>query len=312
MALVVASASIATAVMPTSVPGAAFSATLSAAALASVMGPTPNSLTSATAIVKPWVEKLPSAEVARTTMPCEVAVSASRRSGYRHHSGHAVDGEEAAGAVVQAVGDGVGARVGVRGRSSDSYGCAHDGVLGDRVGAGIGIAHRSDIELVDIGHRDGIGLRREAAIRRGRAHHDVVRCGGFGVERTGHRHHPGRAVDREAATSADVQAVGNGVGGGIRIGGRGGDAHQRAHRSVLRHAVGRRIGVADRTHVELVHVTQGNGEGLGAEAAVGRGRPHHDAVAGRGFPVQRPGHRHHAGAARRSQSARRHRCRVCR
>ena len=77
IALVVASASLAEAVIPTSVPIAAFSATLLAAALVSLIAPTSNSSTSVRLIVKPCVLKLPSAEVARTMMPWLAAASRS-------------------------------------------------------------------------------------------------------------------------------------------------------------------------------------------------------------------------------------------
>ena len=73
--LVDASASAADAVMPTVVPAAAFSLALSLAALTSVIAPTLNSSTSVRLIVKLWVEKLPSAEVARMVMLCEGAAS---------------------------------------------------------------------------------------------------------------------------------------------------------------------------------------------------------------------------------------------
>ena len=102
MALVVASASLAEAVMPTSVPTAAFSATLSAAASVSLIAPTSNSSTSVRAIVNAWVLKLPSAEVARTTMPWLAAALAVQRAGHGHHPGARVDREPSAGVVVQA------------------------------------------------------------------------------------------------------------------------------------------------------------------------------------------------------------------
>jgi hypothetical protein len=53
----------------------AFSATLVADASVSLMALTLNSSTSVTLMVNPWVLKLPSAEVARTTMPWLVALS---------------------------------------------------------------------------------------------------------------------------------------------------------------------------------------------------------------------------------------------
>ena len=94
--------------IPTSVPTAAFSATLSAAASMSLIAPTSNSSTSLTAMVKACVLKLPSAEVARTTMPCAGRGFPVQRAGHRHLSADRVDREAPAGIVVQAVGDGVG------------------------------------------------------------------------------------------------------------------------------------------------------------------------------------------------------------
>ena len=70
IALFDASLSVAKAVMPTAVPLALFSVRLFAAALVSLIGPTSNSSTSVNWMVKAWVEKLLSAEVARTAMLC--------------------------------------------------------------------------------------------------------------------------------------------------------------------------------------------------------------------------------------------------
>ena len=68
MPLVVASASLASTVIPIAVPRAAFSSTASAAASLSLIGVMSNSSKSFTAIVKSCVAKLASAEVARTVM----------------------------------------------------------------------------------------------------------------------------------------------------------------------------------------------------------------------------------------------------
>ena len=72
-----ASASVAKAVMPTTVPLAAFSATVLAAALVSVGVLTANSSTSVTVMVKVWVLNEPSATVAWTVMVWLAAVSES-------------------------------------------------------------------------------------------------------------------------------------------------------------------------------------------------------------------------------------------
>ena len=68
MVLVVASASLAAAVMPTAVPLAAFSSTVLAAPLESLTAPTLNSSTSPRAIVKVRVVNVVSLLVARTVM----------------------------------------------------------------------------------------------------------------------------------------------------------------------------------------------------------------------------------------------------
>ena len=69
------SGSSAKAVIPTAVPLAAFSSTLSAAASVSLIAVTPDSLTSVTVIVKLCVVNEPSRLVARTVTVWLVAVS---------------------------------------------------------------------------------------------------------------------------------------------------------------------------------------------------------------------------------------------
>ena len=74
----VASASLASASMPTELPAVRFSATELAAASMSLIAEMSNSSESTTAIVKSLVVVEPSVEVARTVIVCDVAVSASR------------------------------------------------------------------------------------------------------------------------------------------------------------------------------------------------------------------------------------------
>ncbi len=69
------SASEAKAVTPTLVPTTEFSSTASAAASVSEIAPTLNSSTSETLMVKPWVKKEPSSEVARTVTEWLVLLS---------------------------------------------------------------------------------------------------------------------------------------------------------------------------------------------------------------------------------------------
>ena len=73
------SASVEKALIPTAVPTAAFSATVSAVASLSMIGVATNSLTSRTAIVNTVSLVDPSALVARTVMLCIAAASRSRR-----------------------------------------------------------------------------------------------------------------------------------------------------------------------------------------------------------------------------------------
>ena len=73
--LVVASASLAKAVIPTKVPLAAFSETEFKALLVSVIDEVSNSSTSAKLIVNSLLNVAPEASVTRTVIACEVAAS---------------------------------------------------------------------------------------------------------------------------------------------------------------------------------------------------------------------------------------------
>ena len=98
----VASASEANAVTPTTVPIAAFSSTALAAASLSTGVDTSNSSTSLSAMVKLWLWVEPSAEVASTVIDRLAQRLAVERRRGGHHAGRPIDREQPAGIVVQA------------------------------------------------------------------------------------------------------------------------------------------------------------------------------------------------------------------
>ena len=135
------SGSEAKAVMPTTVPPVAFSVTELAAALVSLIAETANSvLSSVTPMAKVCVEVEPSVEVAVTSMERLVAVSKSMVApgATVTHAAGRVDLEQPAGVVAQAVADRVGA-IGIGGKRRDAHHGTAGGVLGHRVGGGIGV-----------------------------------------------------------------------------------------------------------------------------------------------------------------------------
>ena len=83
--------------------------------------------------------------------------------------------------------------------------------------------------------------------------------------RAGDGHDARVGVDGKASAVVVLQAVGDRVGGGIGVAGRGGDADAVPLDRVLVHRVGRGVGVADRAHVELVDVVDLDGEDLVGE-----------------------------------------------
>ncbi len=182
--LVVPSASLAEAVMPTRLPLAEFSARLLAAGLLSVTGVTSNSSTSVRLIVKFSVVKLPSVLVARMVMLCEVAASklSSVPSATVTTPVLALIAKRSAGAIVQRVGDRVGRAVGVAGGGGDANQAAVGGVFGEAVGGRVTVADRRDVEFIDIGQTDREVLGREAAVGAGCPDGDAVRGGCFEVE----------------------------------------------------------------------------------------------------------------------------------
>ena len=112
-----------------------------AAALVSLTAPTSNSSTSLIVIVNAVSAVEPSAEVARTVMLCDAAVSRSSSCrGHRDHARVGVDREPAAGVVVQRVGDRVGGGIRVAGHGRDADRRAVGRVLVDRVGRGVAVA----------------------------------------------------------------------------------------------------------------------------------------------------------------------------
>ena len=111
-----------------------------------------------------------------------------QRGGGGDEAGVRVDGEEAAGVIVQRIADGGGA-VGVGGKGDDADRRTGRLILRDGIGGGIGVADGSDRGFILVGDGDGERLRVGAA-------EAVI---------DGHRHF------------VDVVAVG--VGGGFEVGG---------------------------------------------------------------------------------------------
>ena len=81
------------------------------------------------------------------------------RAGHGDDAGAGVDRESAAVVVLQRVGDRVGRRVGVAGRSGDADDRADDRVFIHCVGRAVGIGDRSDVEFIDIVDVDRHHLR---------------------------------------------------------------------------------------------------------------------------------------------------------
>ncbi len=221
-------------------------------------------------------------------MSCEAAVSRSSSdpSATVTTPRTGVDGEAAAGVVVQRVSDGIGGgvRIGSEGGHADHG--AVGGVFVDGVGRGIRIADRSRIELVDVGHGDRERAGLEAAIGAGGSYGD--RAAGavrFAVDRTGDGHDAGAGVDRKASAIVIVQRVGDRVAA-VGIVREGGNAHRRTDRCVFGDAIRRGVVVDDRRDARLVDVGDRDSVALRRGTAVGAGSPHRDAVAGVGFVIQ--------------------------
>src|SRR4029450_5989617 len=112
MPLLVASASLASAVTPTTVPLAAFSATLLAAALLSLTAPTSNSSTSVTLMVKFCGGGEPAAAVANTPSGMARGVPPPVAPTPGAHPGRRIEADAPASIVREAVGDAAVGRVG--------------------------------------------------------------------------------------------------------------------------------------------------------------------------------------------------------
>ena len=166
-----------------------------------------------------------------------------------------IDGEPSAVVVLQAVGDRVVRGIGVAGAGRDAHRRADDRVLVHRIGRGVTVGDRPDVELVQVVDVDRKHLVGERTVARGGPDRDVptgaVR---LAIDRPGHGHDARVGVDGEPAAVVVLQAVGDRVVRGIRVAGRRGHADRGADDRVLVDRIGRGIRVADRTHVELIHV----------------------------------------------------------
>ena len=154
-------------------------------------------------------------------------------------AGAGVDLEGAAGVVDQRVGDGVVGGVGVGGVGGDPDQGAGGGVLADCIGRAAIVGRRRGVELVDVVDGDGelVGMR---AVAGGGAHGDVERGSAFAVDLRAveDADNAGVGVDLEGAGVVD-QRVGDGVVGGVGVGGVGGDPDQGAGGGVLADLIGR-------------------------------------------------------------------------
>ena len=111
-----------------------------------------------------------------------------------------IDGEASAVVVLQAVGDRIVRGIGVAGRGGDADRGADDRVLIDRIGRGVAVGDRADVEFVQVVDRDREHLVGERAVARGGPDRDVV-AGAvrLAVDRPGHGHDARVGVDGEAS-----------------------------------------------------------------------------------------------------------------
>ena len=80
-------------------------------------------------------------------------------AGHGDHARVGVDGKPATGIVAAGCSDRVVGRIGVAGQAGHADRGADDRILGHRVGRGVRIGDRADVEFVHIAHRDRERLR---------------------------------------------------------------------------------------------------------------------------------------------------------
>ena len=148
------------------------------------------------------------------------------RAGDGHDARVGVDGKASAGVVLQAVGDRVGGRIGVAGGGGDPDDRAVGRVFVHRVGRGVGVGDRADsnssTSLMVIGEDRSVNepsaeVARTVMLRLAPSASRSMRAGDGHDARVG--------VDGEPPAGVVGQTVGDRVGRGVGVAGRGRDAH---------------------------------------------------------------------------------------
>ena len=141
--------------------------------------------------------------------------------GHGHHARVGVDGEPAAVVVLQAVGDRVVRGIGVAGRRGHADRRADDRVFVHRIGRGVTVGDRTDVELVQVVDVDREHLVGERTVARGGPHRDIA-AGAvrLAVDGPGHGDDARVGVDGEPSAVVVLQAVGDRVVRGIGVAGR--------------------------------------------------------------------------------------------
>ena len=174
-----------------------------------------------------------------------IAVIELRVIRHCHDARVRVDGERSIRIVVQAISDGVGRAVRVAGQrrnaDSRSVGC----ILGDLVVRCVDVVDGPHVKLVDIGQVDRHRLHTEGTVGTGRSDGDAVTGRRFVIKlrAVGHPDHTGIGVDCEASACVVIQAIGDRVGGGVRIAGEGHDSNRGPVGRVFGNLIGGRVDV---------------------------------------------------------------------
>ena len=213
-------------------------------------------------------------------------------AGDGHDARVGVDGKQAAGIVVERVGDRVG-HVGIGGQAGHADRGADNRILGHRVGAGIRVGDGAGVELVDVIDRDRQRRGAEAGVARGGPDRDVVAGGRFGIQGAGHGDNARIGVDREQSAGIIIEAVADRIAA-VRIGRIGRDADRGTDDGVFIDRIGRGIGVAHRADRTFVDIGDVDRKRLAAGAAVVTGGQDRHTVAGVGLVIEGPVDRHHA------------------
>ena len=240
--------------------------------------------------------------VAGLRLMIQVAQHADHTRG-RVHLEEAVSVRIAEGVGHQRVGH-RGATVAIHGKRGHTHCGAGRGVLVDTVGGAVRIRQEVDRELPDAFHVDCECLDGGGPVCRGGLHIDGAgtASGHLAVDGASHGDHTGASVDREFTGRVRIarligdQAVGDGVGGAIVVGGRGRHADRGTDSGVLHHGVGGIVGVGRvvEGHIELVQIVHIDGERLDGGGAIGGGRLDIDRAGGACLVINIACHGNHA------------------